>query len=249
MECKPSWEYPSEELALPEGEVHVWRACLAQPEARVEALSRLLSAEERERAARFVFPKHRAHFTVARGVLRQLLGRYLGTSPAALSFAYGTHGKPALTEPHGESGLRFNLSHSHQLALYAVTWEREVGIDVEYPRPGVDVERLARRFFAPQEVDGLQRLPAERRQEGFYNCWTRKEAYLKARGEGITVALDSFTVSLRPGEPAALLRCAPDPGEMARWRLHALFPGKEYVAALCAAGDDWRLRCWQWPDR
>ena len=212
------------------------------------ALSRLLSEEERGRAARFVFAEHRTHFIVARGVLRQLLGSYLETPPEALRFAYGMHGKPELAGQHAQSGLRFNLSHSHRLALYAVTRGREVGIDVEHPRPGVDVERLARRFFAPQEIEGLLGMPPGRRWEGFYNCWTRKEAYLKARGEGITVALDSFAVSLRPGEPAALLRCAADSSEVARWRLQALLPGEEYVAALCAAGNDWRLRCWQWPD-
>lgn len=248
MECEPIWEWSPEELELPEGEVHVWRVCLAQPEGRVDALSRLLSTEERVRAGRFVAPDLGAHFAVARGVLRQLLGKYLGVAPRELRFAYGRHGKPGLAEPQGQSRLCFNLSHSHQLALYAVSRGREVGIDVEHPRPGVDVERLARRFFAPQEIDGLLRLPVDRRREGFYNCWTRKEAYLKARGEGITVALDSFAVTLEPGAPAALLRCAADPDEVERWRLQALFPGEGYVAALCAAGDDWRLRCWQWPD-
>jgi len=239
---------PFEELALPENEVHIWQVDLEKLAPHVDTFLPLLCDEERERADRFRSREHGAHYAVARGTLRQLLGRYLGMLPEELVFSYGAHGKPDLAECYNGSGLRFNLSHSHQLALFAVTWRREVGVDVEYPRPQVDVERLARRFFAPVEVETLLHLPGERRREGFYNCWTRKEAYLKARGEGITVSLDSFAVSLAPGEPAELLGCDLDPGEIKRWKLRALEARKGYAAAVCAEGSDWQLRCREWPE-
>lgn len=245
-EAALSWRFPPDELALPKDEVHVWRASLEQPAGYVEELARLLSAEEQDRAARFLSQKHRERFIVARGVLRRLLGGYLATAPEELRFVYGTHGKPELAEQH--SGLRFNLSHPHLLALYAVARCREVGVDVEYPRPGTAIERIARRFFAGVEVAALESLPQALRSEGFFNCWTRKEAYLKARGAGITIDLDSFAVSLKPGEEAVLLGCEEDPKEVIRWRLHSLHPGSGYAAALCVEGDGWRLRCWQWPD-
>ena len=238
----------SGDLALPEEEVHIWQVDLKESMEQVDALFQLHCDEERERAGRFRSWEHGAHYTIARGTLRQLLGRYLGALPEELVFSYGAHGKPDLAGEHDGSGLRFNLSHSHQLALLAIAWRREVGIDVEYPRPQVDVEGLARRFFAPVEVSALLSLPGDRRREGFYNCWTRKEAYLKARGEGITVSLDSFSVSLAPGEPAELLSCDLDPGEVERWQLRELEAREGYAAAICAEGSDWQLRCREWPE-
>jgi 4'-phosphopantetheinyl transferase len=243
-----SWEKPPQELALPDGEVHVWRADLDRPAARIEELAQTLSADERERAGRFHFEEHRARFIAARGVLRTLLGRYLSTAPQELKFCYSAHGKPALDGLSEAGTLCFNLSHSHTLALYAMNRDRQVGIDVEHRRRNVDDEQVAGRFFARAEVEALQALPEALREAAFFNCWTRKEAYLKARGEGVTRSLDSFAVSLQPGEPAALLNCTSDPGEVARWSLRALNPGPDYAAALCVAGNDWQLRCYQWSD-
>jgi len=242
------WEPPPAALSLSGDEVHVWGARLQLPAERIEELSFLLSADERARAARFRFPEYGERFTATRGVLRLLLGGYLDAAPESLCFAYGDHGKPFLSGPHSHSGLRFNLSHSHLIALYALTKYREVGIDVEYPRPKTNWAKIAARFFAKGEVEALQNLPAALQREGFFNCWTRKEAYLKARGEGITIALDSFTVSLKPGEPAALLSSDKDPEEVGRWRLQGLIPEPGYVAAVCAEDGDWKLRCWQWLD-
>jgi 4'-phosphopantetheinyl transferase len=227
---------------LPEDEVHVWRVSLEQGAARAAELSCLLSAEERARAGRYRRREHQDRFTASRALLRLLLGRYLAAPPGALSFDCGRRGKPCLAGAHRGSGLRFNLSHSHQLALYAVASGREVGIDVEHRRPQVDIDQIARRFFARPEVEALQSLGPDQRVTGFYNCWTRKEAYLKALGEGIAVPLDRFAVSLLPGEPAVLLEAA----AAARWQLRAIDPGPEYAAAVCVEGTGAELRCWQW---
>ena len=240
-----TWEYPPVDLTLPDGEIHIWRAALQLPAARLEPLARLLSADERERAERFKFPEHRDRFIVSRGALRQLLGRYLDAAPQSLDFAYGDHGKPFLC---GAEHLHFNLSHSRDLALYAVAQRRQLGIDVEYARRPVNDAEIAERFFAKEEVAAFREVPKARQAEAFYNCWTRKEAYLKARGEGITVSLDSFVVSLKPGEKATLLHCHRFPWEVSRWSLHTLTPQPDYIAALCVENGHGPLRCWQWSD-
>lgn len=238
--CKTLWEASPAALALPENEVHVWRVALDPPTARIEELKETLSTDESRRASRFHLEAHRGHYIVARGVLRALLSRYLDRPPEALRFIYGEHGKPALDE----GSLHFNVSHSRALALYALARERQVGVDIEYMRKKVAREQIAERFFAPQEVAALQATAAELQEAAFFKCWTRKEAYLKARGDGISLPLDSFVVAL--GEEAALLRYEGDPGEVARWSLRGVDPGPGYAAALCAEGNDWQLRCYQW---
>jgi len=215
----------------------------------VRGLLRTLTLDERARARRFRFPRDRDRFIVARGVLRAILGRYLGVDPGRLRFRYSPYGKPALAGPFEDEGIRFNLAHSQGIALYAVSRGREVGIDVEYVRADLADERIAERFFSPREVATLRAVPAEQRREAFFHCWTRKEAYVKARGEGLSLPLDQFDVSLAPGEPAALLSTPGDPPEVTRWSLQALNPGPGYVAALAVEGNGWRLRCWQWTDR
>ena len=212
---------------------------------------------------------------MARGLLRAILGRYLGVEADQLRFGYSAHGKPSLAGNRGQgsgareqgsgvggefgphpwpllpgpcaSSLRFNLSHSHSLALYAITHQRELGVDLEFIRPEVVEEPIAERFFAAAEVAVLRGLPASLQPEAFFNCWTRKEAYIKARGEGLTLPLDAFEVSLAPEEPAALLSVDSDPAEASRWSLQALAPGPGYVAAIAVEGRDWQLRCWEWP--
>lgn len=240
------WASPPRPPRLANGEVHVWLASLTQPAAQVAELRELLDADERGRADRFHFEKDRGRFVVARALLRRLLGLYLNARPAELSFAYGAFGKPEL---RGEAGappaLRFNLAHSHELALYAFARGREVGVDLEHVRPDLAGEEIAERFFSAREVAALRSLAPEARAEGFFNCWTRKEAYIKALGEGLSHPLDSFTVSLRPGEPAALLEVEGDEAEAARWSLRELRPAPGYVAALVAERDDWSLRCFR----
>lgn len=242
----PLWNSPSETPILSDDDVHVWRASLDPPASVVERLERTLATDERERAGRFRFSRHRSHFIAARGMLRAILGLYLEAEPAALYFQYGPRGKPGLAGDGDDGTLRFNLSHSGELALYAVARGRELGIDVEQIRSDRSDESIARRFFSPSEVEALLALPEGERRDAFFRCWTRKEAYIKARGDGLSLALDQFDVSLAPGEPATLLRTRQDAADAARWSLRDLPAGPGYAAALAVEGKSWRLRCWQW---
>lgn len=228
-----AWETPSRWPRLRDDEIHVW--CVELDEAAdAAALAACLSAGERERAGGLPSSAHRRRFVAARATLRQLLGRYLGQEPGAVVFAHGAHGKPFL--PQG--GLHFNVSHTQGLALYAIASACEVGVDVEWMQPQVAHERIAARFFALEEREMLAQVPAEERRVAFYHIWTRKEAYLKACGDGLAAGLGTFAVSL---EAEALLRS----GEGRRWKLVAWEPAAGYVAALCGAGVDWRVRGWR----
>jgi 4'-phosphopantetheinyl transferase len=233
-------------LTLARAEVHVWRTSLDPDPSSIAHLQHTLSADEVQRAARFHFPRDRRRFTVARGVLRDILGRYLGVPPSDIEFRYSAYGKPALADGFDTAAVQFNISHSHEMALFAVTRDREIGVDIEYLGREVRGEDIAERFFSVHERTVLRALPAVAKHQAFFNCWTRKEAYIKAHGEGLSLPLDQFDVSLAPGEPAALLATRSDPQEARRWSLQALDPGPDYVAALAVEGQGWELTCWQW---
>ena len=210
----------------------MWRTRLEQPAELQESYLRTLAEDERVRANRFHFEQHRRHFVVARGFLRVLLARYLDTTPPAVRFAYGPYGKPLLA---GESSLRFNASHSGEWAVYAFVQDHEVGIDVEQIKEDFETEGIAERFFSAGEVETLNTLAAEERPAAFFRCWTRKEAYIKAIGSGLSHPLDSFDVTLAPGEPAALSRVE----EL--WSLFDLDVATNYAGALAVAGSGHRL--------
>lgn len=235
-------------MTLDNNEVHVWRSELDLSEAELRKLAKTLALDEQARAARFRFPRDRRRFIVARGVLREILARYLDRDPAKLQFCYAPFGKPALTSNSGGDGLRFNVSHSHGFALYAVSFHRELGVDLECIRTNFPWEPIAERFFSPEEIDALHSVPRDLRYEAFLNCWTRKEAFVKARGGGLSLRLDRFSVSLIPGEPAVLLKTEDNPLEASRWGLEQLAPRSGYVAALAAEGRNWQLKCWQWSE-
>lgn len=238
------WKMPPELLVARHDEVHVWRAFLNIAPAWVQNLSWILSIDERKRADQFRFQKDRQDFIVARALLRMILGRYLRKRPDQVRFEYGSYGKPFLAG-EGDKELSFNLSHSQGLVLYAITRGRQIGVDVECVRDNRDTEAIARRFFSPQEIAAIESLPEPIRQRAFFACWTRKEAYLKARGDGLSVAMDSFSVSVSPGEPALLLNAQNDTQESSRWSLADLDPDSRYVGALAVEGCHWRLNCWQ----
>jgi 4'-phosphopantetheinyl transferase len=205
-----------------------------------------LSADERERAGRFHFSKDRQHYVAARGVLRDILGRYMGLAPQLIRFSYDSYNKPSLSAETGGGTLQFNVSHSHGLALYALTNGREVGVDIEFVREDFTGLDIAENFFSPREVSALRALPPGERAVAFFDCWTRKEAYIKARGEGLSYPLRLFTVSLAPGQPAALLCTEDDPQEAARWSLLELYPGEGYRAACAVKGEVTTLHRWSW---
>jgi len=242
------WCSPPETLVLGSDEIHVWRATLDQTSSRIQRFLHDLAADEQARAERFHFERDREHFIVARGMLRTILGCYLNREPASLSFCYSSHGKPSLAGESDGDAIRFNVSHSHGVALYAVTRGREVGIDLERIRFDLAVAEIAERFFSRREVAILRTLATDAQRQAFFRYWTRKEAYIKARGEGLSLPLDQFDLSLAPGEPNAGLDTQRDPTEASRWSVQDLSPGPGYVAALAAEGHGWRVSCWQWPD-
>jgi 4'-phosphopantetheinyl transferase len=228
-------------LMLDVYQVDVWRADLELGPPELYRLQKTLSPDELDRAARFYFPKDQQRFIAARGVLRDTLARYLGRSPAELHFSYASFGKPSLASDCAADSLRFNLSHSGSIGLYAVARQREVGIDLERIEPKFAGDGIAERFFSRNEVAKLRSLPASARLHAFFNCWTRKEAYVKARGAGLQIPLESFDVSLAPDEQAAFL----SEGEFG-WSLRALLLDPDYAAAIAVEGKDWQLRLWQW---
>ncbi len=240
------WPAPPDTLVLNEGEVHVWRALLRREASEIPALLQILCEDERRKAAQFSFQEVREPFIVGRAVLRGILGRYLQVDPERVRFSYGPHGKPAIAPECGGEGISFNMSDSCGLAIYAVARGRQVGIDLERMRSDVPCERMAKRFFAEAELKALMALPADQRQEGFFNCWTRKEAYLKAIGKGLSVPLKNVTVSLAPSEPAVILAIQDDSGHAGPWSLVALHPDPAYSAALVVEGHESRLSFWQW---
>jgi len=232
---------------LATNQIHVWRVSLDQNPDRIAESNEILSPDERDRAARFHFAKDRNQFIEARAALRLLLGRYLKHAPKDLAFSFGGHGKPALADELSNDRLRFNLSRRHGLALIAFTHDREIGVDLELIRDDQSLFEVAEMFFSENELATWRSLPASSQSQGFYNCWTRKEAYIKARGEGLSFPLKQFDVSLAPGEPAKLIEVRGDASEAARWTLHELPVNEGYVAALAVEGHGVNVICRDWP--
>lgn len=240
--CEQTWKQGPREPAIWPNEVHVWRARLDK--AWSWTMDEALTLEDRARADRFRFESDRRRFCVARSSLRMILGRYLRTKPGRLQIELGDHGKPFFANAKATLGLRFNLSHSHQLALIAVTRDREIGVDLEYMRGDFVTDEVAEHFFSAGEVAQFRAVPAELKTQSFFNCWTRKEAYIKARGEGLYCPLDQFEVSLIPGQPARLLNSRVDSGEASRWSFQELQAGPGYAATLAVEGEPSRLVLW-----
>jgi 4'-phosphopantetheinyl transferase len=202
---------------------------LQAPDEAVARYECILAPEERQRAARFAFPHLQRGFVLARGALRVLLARLLETAPDRIRFVYGVKGKPTLAAP---GRVRFNMSHSGGLAVFAFTLDCELGVDVEEIRPLDDLAQIAARFFCAGETAELMSLPVEERTAAFFRCWTRKEAYIKAIGDGLSAPLDGFAVTLRRGEAARLVHLAGDPAAARAWALHALDLSPGYEGAL-----------------
>lgn len=237
---------PPLDLELTANEIHVWCASLAQPLSRFQMLSQTLCLDERLRAERFHFEKDRKHFITGRGILRTILGCYLNVEPNRLQFRYGKNGKPALVDTFGKGRIRFNLSHSEGLALFAFTRDHEIGVDIEHIHDIFEMNQIAEQFFSVRENAVFRALPKSKKKEAFFYCWTRKEAFIKALGDGLYQPLDKFDVSLVPDEPARLLRTYGDSKEASRWIIQDLKPASSFAAAFAVEGGSWQLHCWQW---
>jgi 4'-phosphopantetheinyl transferase len=245
MKSAIEWLFPRTTPELAENEIHVWRSSLNWDQATLRGFESDLAEDERARAERFMFDLDREHFIAAHGFLRNLLGEYLHCPSKTIDFTYGPHGKPLVTARGPQPQVCFNLSHSHGVALIAIGCKRRIGIDIELIRPEVAGEEIAKRYFSAKEIDELSKLPVESRAECFFLCWTRKEAYLKARGDGLHVPLDSFSVSVSPDAPPTL-----SSADESCWRMESFAPslvsGPQYVAAVVAEGKDWRPRYFEW---
>lgn len=242
----PTWTVPPTSLTLFNQQVHVWRASFHQLDALYESLEEVISVDEKAKARRYRFENNRREYITARGFLRFLLGSYAKQNPQDLKFLYNPFGKPSLYTSPQSQRITFNLSHAHGFVVYAFSINREVGIDIERIRPEAAHDGVAERFFSQEEVRTLRTLPSHAQPQGFFNCWTRKEAYIKARGEGLSIPLNQFDVSLIPGQPARLIESRVDPEDTNKWSLCALPMGTQYAAALAVEGSDWELKCWDW---
>ena len=230
-------------LRLEADDVHVWALFLDPPQAELRRLESVISCEEAARAERFAFTPDRRRYLAAHGLLRLVLGGYLGTSPDAVAFRSKGDGKPRLAHPER---LRFNLSHSGRIGLLAVSAKREVGVDIEEIRDIDNVEDLAKSCFSPGERAALAAVPVVQRKWAFFAGWTRKEAFLKTLGEGLSRPLDSFDVSLAPGEPARLLRVQGAPGAAEAYVVRSLEPAPGYLGAVAVDGIDVAVRPLRW---
>ncbi len=229
-------------LTLAENQVDIWKIYLAGHIDSVQRSRLLLSPDEIQRADQFYFEIHRRRFTVCRSAMRQILGLYGGLAPGKLTFSYGPKGKPELSGALEQSGIRFNLAHSKDLALLAVAQGLALGVDIEFINSEFAVEEIAERFFSTREVGHLRTVPSSEKTGAFFACWTRKEAYVKALGGGLSVPLDSFEVTVGSGTPPALLHVDADPCELMRWSLYDINAAEEFKAALAVEGKGHQLQ-------
>jgi 4'-phosphopantetheinyl transferase len=235
----PDWPSP-QRASLNEREVHVWLIKLDDPRVDIERGQKLLSPAEKVRATRFKFQRDQRRYVVAHAGLRSILSEYINISPAALEFFSGPNGKPELTPTYGTPPIKFNLSHSHEVAIVAVTGRGEIGIDVEYVKRDFPFEEVAKRFFSAKEFAVLTALPAHLQRVAFFKCWTSKEAFLKAKGTGLSGKLDEVELVLTANQAVRVNGTIPD------WTLTEITLSTDYMAAVVAAGDQDQVVCYRW---
>src|SRR5262249_11993041 len=234
------WKTPSPQMVPRHEAVDVWRASLLLKPESIVAMRRLLSPDEIATEGRFYFEEHRRRYVIARAALRTILAHYLPSSARELRFCYGRYGKPVLTKEVNVNQLQFNLSHSHEIAIFAIARGRAVGIDVEYIRNTTSVDEIVDRFFAPNETTAFGASSKATKLENFYASWTCKEAYLKARGLGLSFPLARVRL------PRMFDAKQPHQMGSGNWSVVNFSPASNYLAALVAAGTGWNLSCWQW---
>jgi 4'-phosphopantetheinyl transferase len=228
------------------GDVHVWCVSLDDLSPLTGSLAQYLSEDEQARAGRFVFERGRDRYIASRGALRVILARCLSKDPAQLLFSYNRYGKPQMDASREEPAIRFNVSHAHELALYAVARDRKVGIDIECITRDVAYEQIVEEFFSSREKSTFHNLPNAGRREWFFACWTIKEAYVKAVGTGLVDPLDRIEVTLHPETTTASLNISGEPEEGYRWSVQLLKPAAGYIGAVVTEAGPWRLKCWRW---
>lgn len=228
------WQTPPAALELAEGVAHVWRLRLDSPHLDTSHFRALLSPDECAKADRYRFDLNRNQFTITRGALRILLSRYTGIEKADIKFIYSKHGKPALDPYTRDHPIEFNVSHSGSMALIGFTIKNAIGVDVEQVERRVSEDKIAKRFFSPDEVDRLLLMPDDDQTSAFFRCWTRKEAFIKAHGDGLSLPLDSFSVTFEKDDLPRLVRFDRDPGPN-DWNLAAPDMGEAYAGAVCVA--------------
>jgi 4'-phosphopantetheinyl transferase len=237
------WYNVPDDLKINSSDIHLWRRKLESPDQEIQTLFNILNEEEKIKAKRFVFEKHQRRFIVARSTLKIILSNYLKIAPNQIGLKYSSRGKPTLIKDINPDKLEFNVSHSEELAIYGITRDRLIGVDVEYNRAMGDAEQLAKRFFCPQEYEIIRSLNSPEKEQTFFQLWTAKEAYLKATGEGISGGLDQIVVSLETINPFLAL---PNSGKpLTDWTLFTLTPQTEYLASVVVQGNHCALKYWE----
>lgn len=237
---KVTWIIPPRDLTLANSVVDLWLVPLAQPDPTDGSFAELLSSDERERATRFKFDKHRWPYIVAHAGLRSILSCYLKTAPADLQFVTGVNGKPSLAPEFAGGGLQFNLSHSHEMAILGVTQGHEIGVDIEWIKEDYEFHEVAEHFFTTKEITQLRALPVELQRQAFFRCWTSKEAFLKAKGTGLSGELDEVEIQLTAEQHVHIHASVPG------WTLAELTPGNDYEAAVVLEGDLLPVNSYRW---
>lgn len=245
---KSSWNAPPTHLPLSKEEVHVWRAALDLPSRRVEEFKGSLSIDERMRVERFRFERDKSRFIAAHGILRLILSSYLNVEPHEIQFCDKKDGKPRLQNGFGKTDIQFNLSHSEGLALYGFTRGHKVGIDVEYLREIPEMEQIVERFFSIRERAFFDRLHESEKQETFFNWWTRKEAIIKAIGNGLYHPLDYFDVSLAGNKKVRLVGMEGNSKIESEWLIQGLRPAPGFLGAFAVESRRWKVHYWLWAD-
>jgi 4'-phosphopantetheinyl transferase len=223
--------------ALAENELHLWRASLDISPELLDRFEKTLSTAEKDRADKFLVTHARERFIAGRGILRDLLAAYLEIEPRNVDFSYGDQGKPALSPTH-KSEIRFSVSHSQSMALFAIGESSEVGVDIETVKTNFKGMEIASHFFSEEEIAALAKLPPEVQVSAFFSCWTKKEAYVKARGQGLSIPLRSFTVNF--ADSKQLLKDE----QGAVWSCFGLEPAAGFLGAVVVAGENWRVKSW-----
>lgn len=241
-----TWRQHPKKLILKDNEVHVWCSSLVLNSKILNKLRLTLSADELERANRFHFQRDRHSFIAGRGILRSILADYHQNKPREIEFTYNTRGKPSIVNIPGGLGINFNLSHSHGLAVYAITRRRGIGIDIERLRSNLSFEKIAKRFFTTAEFEKLSSLAHEEFMEGFFKLWTQKEAYIKAKGKGLSIPLNQFAATIKRDQTVRIKEIGINSDKECSWSFHTLTPAPGYVGALAVEGKNIRIKYWMW---